>query len=67
MSMKITKLCTYWDAGDAELMINFLDDIRNLLCDVYGDEIVEMHRKAAEDNKRDDGQAELPFDDEIEF
>ncbi len=67
MSMKIVKLRTHWHPGDAELMINFLDDIRDLLCEVYGDEIVEMHQKDGDKGQGDDQQTDLPFDDEIDF
>lgn len=66
MSMKILKLAVYWNAGDAQLVLGFLDDLRDLLVDTYGDEIVEMHRRLAVDKNLDD-QAELPFNDPVEF
>jgi hypothetical protein len=67
MPMKIMKLPAYWDAADAQLVIGFLDDLRDLLVDTYGDEIIEMHRRMAENNTVDDSQTELPFNDPVEF
>ena len=67
MSMKILKLPAYWDAAVAQLMISFLDDLRDLLVDTYGDEIIDMHQRMAEDSILDEGQIELPFNDPIEF
>ena len=67
MSMKILKLPVYWDAADAQLVIGFLDDLRDLLVDTYGDEIIEMHQRLAGNKNLDDDQAELPFNDPVEF
>ena len=67
MSMKILKLPVYWDAADAQLVISFLDDLRDLLVDTYGDEIIEMHQRLAVNKNLDDDQAELPFNDPVEF
>ena len=67
MSMKILKLPVYWNAADAQLVISFLDDLRDLLVDTYGDEIIEMHQRLAGNEILDDGQAELPFNNPVEF
>lgn len=68
MSMKIMKLPAYWDAADAQLVISFIDDIRDLLVDTYGDEIIDMHQQQlTENDTQDDGQIELPFNDPLEF
>ena len=67
MPMKIMKLPAYWDAADAQLVIGFLDDLRDLLVDTYGDEIIEMHRRMSQNSASDEGQTELPFNDPIEF
>ena len=67
MSMKVMKLPAYWNAADAQLIIAILDELRDLLADTYGDEIIEMHQRMTENNTLDDGQTELPFDDPIEF
>jgi hypothetical protein len=67
MSMKIMKLPAYWDAADAQLVISFLDDLRDLLVDTYGDEIIDMHQQLADNDALDKGQIELPFNDPLEF
>jgi hypothetical protein len=67
MSMKVIKLTVYWDAADAQLIISFIDELRELLVDTYGDEIVEMHRQLVQNNTRDEGQTDLPFNDPVEF
>jgi len=67
MSMKIMKLPAYWDAGDAQLVISFLDDLRDVLVDTYGDEIIDMHRRMAERSALNEDQIELPFNDPLEF
>ena len=67
MSMKIMKLPSYWDAADAQLVISFIDDLRDLLVATYGDEIIGMHQRMPENNTLDEGQTELPFNDPVEF
>ncbi len=70
MTMKITKLRTHWDAGEAHAVIEFLDELRDLLWTIYSDEIIAMHQDAADEGYShipNDGQTDLEFDDEIEF
>lgn len=67
MSMKAIKLTVHWDAADAQLIISFIDELRDLLVDTYGDEIVDMHRQLVQDNTLDEGQTDLPFNDPVEF
>ena len=71
--MKITQLRTYWDAGEAHVMIEFLDELRDLLWAVYGQDIIAMHVEDADNENgttvevHDDRQTDLEFDDKIEF
>jgi hypothetical protein len=67
MSMKIMKLPAYWDAADAQLVISFLDDLRDLLVDTYADEITDIHQQPTENDTLNEGQIELPFNDPLEF
>ena len=67
MSMKVIKLNVYWDAADAQLIISFIDELRDLLVDAYGDEIVDLHRRLVQNNTLDEGQTDLPFNDPVEF
>lgn len=46
MSMKFTQLRTHWTADDAYCVIAFLDELRDLLWDSYGDQIIEMQQQA---------------------
>lgn len=66
MAMKAIPLRTYWDADDAHLVISFLDELRDLLWESYGDEIVALHQKLAEEAAQNDCQTDL-FDDKVEF
>jgi len=63
MTMKLTQLRTYWDADDAYCVIAFLDELRDALWDMYGDEIIE----AQQATHLASNQTELSFDDDIEF
>ena len=70
--MKITQLKTYWDAGDAQMVIAFLDELKDVLWAAYGEEIIAMHVKNADNENvtgevHDDRQTDLEFDDKIEF
>ena len=67
MTMKVTRLYTHWDAEQAHTVIAFIDELRDQLCDIYGDQIVEMLRAASADNSVDEQQSELDFDDNIDF
>ena len=67
MPMKVIKLTIHWDAADAELVIRFMDELRELLVDTYGDEIADMHRQLVQDKPLDEGQTDLPFIDPVEF
>lgn len=59
MSMKITRLPTWWTAEEADTVITFLDDLRDCLIDQYGEDIIAMRK--ATDNICDDEQGELEF------
>ncbi len=69
MTMKLTQLRTYWDADDAYTIIAFLDQLREVLWTVYGEEIIErQHALHKEGDDRDDQNGDDPFfDDELDF
>jgi hypothetical protein len=66
MSLSFTHLPTHWNADEADTVIAFLDLLRDLLWDTYGDDITAMLRDA-DCGHRDEGQFELPFDDPLDF
>lgn len=67
MTMKFTQLTTYWDARDASTVVEFIDLLRDLLWETYGDEITEMHQEASGNNLEDDESPDPEFDDNITF
>ena len=67
MIMRISQLTTYWNAGDAQLIISFLDELKELLWATYGDEIIGMHQNDDSCRQSDDDDQGLEFDDEIPF
>ena len=63
MTMKLSQIKTHWTADEAYLVISFLDELRDLVWESYGDEII-----AAEQARVDEArQTDLVFDDDIEF
>ena len=52
MTMTTTRLVTYWNAADAYTVIQFLDELRDLLWDTYGEQIIEMMQAASEEQQR---------------
>ena len=67
MSMKITRLTTYWTAEEADSVLCLLDELRDRLWETYGDQIIELRRGAMPESDATADQTELPFDDNIDF
>ncbi len=67
MTMKITRLTTYWSADEADSVITLLDELSDKLWDTYGDQIIELRRNARASVASNSDQTELPFDDDIDF
>ncbi|WP_260294588.1 hypothetical protein [Sedimenticola hydrogenitrophicus] len=67
MSMKVTRLYTYWSPAEAQTIIEFLDRLRDQLWDTYGDQIISLLQEASVSQDVDELQAKLEFDDDIEF
>ena len=66
MTMKLSQLKTHWNAGDAHMVISFLDELKDMLWASYGEEIIEMHRSETDCGELGDGD-EYPADNNIEF
>ncbi len=60
MSMKLSQLRTYWDAEDAHLIISFLDELKEVLWDTYGNEIIEQQQE--NQNAIDHGDRQWPLE-----
>jgi len=67
MTMKVTRLTTYWTVDEAATVIDFLDTLRDALWETYGEKITQMHREDYDNRTQDINQCELGFDDDIPF
>jgi hypothetical protein len=54
--MKLSQLITYWGPEDAFTIITFLDELRDVLWAVYGEEIVEHQRGLLQEQNERNGQ-----------
>ena len=63
MSMRINTLVTYLRPEEAATLIEFLDQVREVLVGTYGDEVTAMLREASQPAR----QRELWAEDEEEF
>lgn len=63
MSMKLSQIRTHWTADEAYLVISFLDELRDLVWESYGEEIIAAEQARVEASR----QTDLVFDDDIEF
>lgn len=66
MTMRFTQIKTHWCAEEASAVIEFLDELRDMLWATYGEEIIAMHQADAE-IEINDSQWDSEFDDEIPF
>lgn len=66
MSMTVIKITTHWEAEEAHSVIEFLDQLREVLWQHYGEEVTQM---ICEDSCHVDHecQHDLPFDDPLDF
>lgn len=44
MTMKLTQLRTHWNADEAETVIEFLDELKEIFLAVYSDDIKKLHQ-----------------------
>ena len=61
--MKTMRLRTYWSAGEAHTVFEFLDELKELIWEVYGEEITKMMRDAYYEQQANRSQQRLPFED----
>ncbi len=60
--MKPIKITTHLDETSAYALIQLLDDLREALCEAYGDDIAEMLKNASYSDRSQD-----LLDDEVDF
>jgi hypothetical protein len=60
MTMRVSKITTYLRPEDAHTIVEFLDQLREMLMQTYGDEIMAMQREASHDksDSSDEGRDE---------
>jgi len=63
--MKTLRFATHWTAEEADCMLQFIDELKSILWQQYGDEIVDMHRAIKVKQQKFEESNE--FDDEISF
>jgi hypothetical protein len=44
MTTKLTQIATHWNADDAYTVIEFLDELRDVLWAAYGDDIIQRQQ-----------------------
>jgi hypothetical protein len=67
MSMKVTRLHTYWSAEEAHSVIEFLEVLHDQLWEIYGDTVVDMLRETSADKAWQEAQVKIEFDEDIKF
>lgn len=67
MSMKISRLYTHWTAEETDTVVAFLVELRYLLWDNYGEQIIEMRCNASMETGSHKDQTDWIEDDEIDF
>jgi len=67
MSMNTTRLVTFWSAGQAHDVIEFLDILRDELWETYGEKIIAMRLEAEQCDPMREDQYALPFEDDDNF
>ncbi len=65
MTMNVTHLRTYWTTDEAATAIDFLDNLRDVLWETYGEQIIQMQREVHDEQFRELNQGEFMFDDDI--
>ncbi len=60
--MRVNKIVTYLQPGEAYTLVEFLDQLRDVLMQTYGDDITAMLKEASqEDTLVDYGERDEPF------
>ena len=67
MTRKYTQIITHWDAEDAHLVISFLDNLKEALWAVYGQDIMDEHASRSQEHHQTDPLTDLEDDDIIPF
>ena len=62
MIMRVNKIVTHLQPGEAYTLVEFLDQLREVLMQTYGDDIVTILQEASQnDSSVDYGEEDQPF------
>ena len=62
MTMRVNKIVTYLQPREAYTLVEFLDQLREVLMQTYGDDITTMLKEASQNDSLDDyGEEDQPF------
>lgn len=64
--MRVTQMITHWQADEALSVIEFLDELKELLWRTYGEEIIRQEYADPKHHHTEE-QLILDFDDQIPF
>ena len=67
MNWKIIRINTWWSAEEANIMLMFLDELRDQLVHTHGEQIMAYQRAEADEQANDQKQYQLGLEDDIEF
>ncbi len=69
MSMKFTHLRPHWTTDEAACVLEFIDELRDMLWASYGDQIIEMHiqQECAPSSPYDEQDFTHDLNDDIPF
>jgi len=59
MSMKVTRVQTWWTVDQADAVIDFMDELRDQLWHTYGDQITQMRLAELERAEQNTQQGHL--------
>ena len=59
MSVKVTRVHSWWTAEQADEVLSFLDELRDALWSSYGDQIIAMRLAEVEHAENDNQQGQL--------
>ena len=67
MNWKIIRINTSWGAEEANIMLMFLDELRDQLVHAHGEQVMAYQRTEADKHVNDQKQFKLGLEDDIEF
>lgn len=62
--MKILKITTYWSPEEADCIYQLLDELKEVIWEAYGEEILKMYQEMNDEKTKVQLKG---FDDEIQF